>query len=106
MRLIAFAFLLASTAAVAQPAPGQKSLPVAPTAKEAPIPAARDVPYAGTIQVTVDDTDTTRAIFKVHERIPVTGAGDLVLLYPEWVPGGHNPRNDIRKVTGITFTAN
>jgi predicted metalloprotease with PDZ domain len=106
MRLIALAFLLASTAAIAQPLPGQKSLPVAPTSKEAPVPAARDVPYPGTIQLTVDASDTTRGIFKVHERIPVTGAGDLVLLYPEWVPGGHSPRNEIRKVTGITFTAN
>jgi predicted metalloprotease with PDZ domain len=92
--------------AAAQPMPGQISLPVAPTNKSEAIPAARDIPYPGTIQITLDATDVTRGIFRIHERIPVTGAGDLVLLYPKWVPGGHNPRNEIRKVTGITFTAN
>ena len=33
-------------------------------------------------------------------------AGDLVLLYPKWVPGGHSPRNDIKKVAGFRVTAN
>jgi len=106
MRSTALVLLLLASAATAQPVPGQKSVPPAPTSKTAPIPEARDIPFPGTIQITVDATDTTRAIFKVHERIPVTAAGDLVLLYPEWVPGGHNPRNEIRKVTGIGFTAN
>jgi predicted metalloprotease with PDZ domain len=86
--------------------PGQVSLPAGPTNKVAAIPAARDVPYPGTMQITVDATDVTRGIFKVHQRVPVTGPGDFVLLYPQWVPGGHNPRNDIRKVTGIRFSAN
>ena len=111
MRVPALAcVLLASAAAIqpatAQPVPGQVSLPAGPTPKVAAIPAARDVPYPGTVQITVDATDVTRGIFKVHERVPVTGPGDLVLLHPEWIPGGHNPRGDIRKVTGITFTAN
>jgi predicted metalloprotease with PDZ domain len=110
MRVIALACLLLTSAApapmaAAQPAPGQTSLPAAPTSKVAPIPAARDVPYPGTIQITVDATDVTRGIFKVHQRIPVSAAGDFVLLYPEWVPGGHSPRNPIRQVTGIAFTA-
>jgi predicted metalloprotease with PDZ domain len=102
--------LLASVAAIqplhAAPVPGQVSLPAGPTSKVAAIPPARDVPFPGTVEITVDATDVTRGIFKVHERVPVSGAGDLVLLHPEWIPGGHNPRGDIRKVTGITFTAN
>jgi predicted metalloprotease with PDZ domain len=111
MRLIALASLLLASAAPlslanAQPLPGQMSLPAGPTSKVAPIPAARDIPFPGTVQITVDATDVTRGIFKVHQRVPVTGPGDLVLLHPEWIPGGHNPRGDIRKVTGITFTAN
>ncbi len=109
MRLTALAcslLIAVAPAAVAQPAPGQISLPAGPTAKVAPIPAARDVPYPGTIQLTVDASDVTRGIFKVHERVPVSGPGDLVLLYPQWVPGGHSPRGEIRKVTGIRFSAN
>jgi predicted metalloprotease with PDZ domain len=106
MRVTALAWLLFASTAVAQPTAGQNSLPPAPVSKVAPIPAALDVPYPGTIQLTVDATDITRGIFKVHERIPVTGAGDLVLLYPQWLPGHHSPTGDIRKVTGITFTAN
>jgi hypothetical protein len=111
MRVTALALLLLASAApvqmaAAQPMPGQVSLPAGPTAKVAPIPPARDVPYPGTIQITVDASDVTRGIFKIHERIPVSAAGDLILLYPEWVPGGHSPRNPIRQVTGITFTAN
>ncbi|HET9810333.1 MAG TPA: peptidase M61 [Sphingomicrobium sp.] len=111
MRSTALAcFLLASVTPVAtvhaQPAPGQVSLPAAPTNKVAPIPEARDIPYPGTIQLTVDATDVGRGIFKVRERVPVTGPGDLVLLYPEWLPGHHSATGDIRKVTGITFTAN
>jgi predicted metalloprotease with PDZ domain len=110
MRATALVCLLLASAvpsqmAAAQPMPGQVSLPAGPTNKVAAIPAARDVPYPGTMQITVDATDVTRGIFKVHQRVPVTGPGDFVLLYPQWVPGGHNPRNDIRKVTGIRFSA-
>ena len=32
--------------------------------------------------------------------------GELTLLYPEWIPGGHSPRGAIDHVAGITFTAN
>ena len=32
-------------------------------------------------------------------------AGDLVLLYPEWLPGAHSPRGVIKKVAGLKFTA-
>jgi predicted metalloprotease with PDZ domain len=111
LRLTALACLLLASAApssiaFAQPAAGQVSLPAAPTAKTPSIPAARDVPYPGTIQITVDARDVTRGIFKVRQRVPVAGPGDLVLLHPEWIPGGHNPRGEIRKVTGVTFTAN
>src|SRR5690606_14973875 len=33
-------------------------------------------------------------------------AGELTLLYPMWIPGGHTPRGDIDKIAGITFKAN
>lgn len=85
MRRPALAVLLSSSlasAAAAQTVPPQNSKPVA-TPKIDAIPSAKDVPYPGTIQLTVDATDVTRAIFKVHEHVPVSGPGDFVLLYPK-----------------------
>ncbi len=114
LRLTALACLLFSSAAIAAPVPTvapainppQNSLPAGPTSKVPPIPAARDVRYPGTIQLTVDTTDNTRGIFKIHEHIPVAKPGDFVLLYPQWLPGAHSPEGAIRKVDGIRFTAN
>lgn len=105
MRALALACLLLVSTAAAQPMPGQTSLPPAATSKAAAIPAARDIPYPGTMEVTVDATDVGRGIFRIRQRIPVSGPGDLVMLYPEWIPGGHSPRGDIRKIAGIRFTA-
>src|SRR5690242_11028487 len=98
MRRAALAFCLLSsvaTSAFAQLVPATNSKPV-PTDKTDRIPPARDVAFPGTIQLTIDASDVTRAIFRIHETIPVPAAGDFVLLYPEWVPGGHSPRNDIK----------
>lgn len=86
--LAALSSFLASAAA-AQIVPPQNSKPVA-TPKTDSIPSAKDVAYPGTIQLTVDATDVTRAIFKVHEHVPVSGPGDFVMLYPEWLPGTHS----------------
>jgi predicted metalloprotease with PDZ domain len=96
--------LLASPAA-SQVAPPTNTRPM-PVAKRDTIPPARDIAYPGTIQLTVDASDVTRGIFKVHERIPVTSAGDLVLLYPEWLPGHHSPSGQINKVAGFRVSAN
>jgi len=106
MRAVALVALLLASSASAQIVPRDNSQPSAPTAKTSPIPEARDVAYPGTIQLTVDASDVTRGIFRIRERVPVTGAGDLVLLYPKWIPGGHSPRGDIEKIAGIRFTAN
>jgi hypothetical protein len=106
MRAVALVALLMASAASAQIVPQTNSQPPAPTEKTAQIPGARDVPFPGTVQLTVDASDVTRGIFRIRERVPVTGAGDLVLLYPKWIPGGHTPRGDINKVAGFKFTAN
>jgi predicted metalloprotease with PDZ domain len=110
MRALALVgFLLASTASapvLGQVTPPLNSRPAAPTPKVDAIPQARDVPYPGTMQLTVDASDTTRGIFRIRQRIPVTSAGDFVLLYPKWIPGGHSPRGDIKNVAGIRFNAN
>jgi predicted metalloprotease with PDZ domain len=109
MRRAGFAVFLAtvalSSASLAQPVPPQNSRP-SPTAKIDRIPPARDIPYIGTMQLTVDASDVTRGIFKIHQTVPVTGAGDLVMLYPKWIPGGHTPRGDIKNITGFRPSAN
>src|SRR3569833_3452606 len=71
MRRAALAVLLSSclaSAATAQLVPPQNSKPVA-TSKIDTIPAPKDVPYPGTMQLTVDVSDVTRAIFKIHQHI-------------------------------------
>jgi len=89
---------LTATAAVAQPLPQ----PSAPTPA---IAAAQDIPYPGTLKLSVDATDLARKIFDIRETIPVAKAGRFTILYPQWVPGGHSPRNDIDKLAGLVITA-
>ena len=108
MRQAALAALLSSclaSSAVAQIVPAQNSKPGA-TPKTDMIPPAKDVAYPGTIQLTVDATDVARAIFKVHEHVPVTGPGDFVMLYPEWLPGTHSDEGQINKIAGFRASAN
>ncbi|HYU94825.1 MAG TPA: peptidase M61 [Sphingomicrobium sp.] len=108
MRKVALVCLLLTSVATptsAQPVPPQNSRPAA-TAKVDTIPAPRDVPYPGTMRLTVDASDVTRGIFKIHQTVPDAGTGDLVMLYPKWIPGGHSPRGDIRSVTGFRASAN
>jgi len=64
--------------------------------------------YPGVIQLLVTAADIERQIFHVHEEIPVSGASELILLYPEWLPGTHAPwgRNRINKLAGLTMAAN
>ncbi len=76
-----------------------------PFAAQAEIPAPQDTPYApGTIRIEIDATNLAQRIFRVKETIPVA-PGELTLLYPKWVPGGHTPRNPIDKIAGIVFKA-
>src|SRR5258708_5578579 len=106
MRSAFFAAMFVSAAGVAAAQiPAQNSRPSAIARIDA-IPAPRDVPYPGTVLLTVDVSDVTRGIFKIHERVPVAAAGDLVMLYPKWVPGGRSPRGDIKSITGFRASAN
>jgi predicted metalloprotease with PDZ domain len=87
---------LAATAAVAQ-----TECPSVP-------PPEKDRAYDGVIGLSVDVTDIQRRIFRVHETVPVLGGQDLVLLYPEWVPGTHAPlgQNRLNRFAGLVVTAN
>ncbi|GAB3345776.1 M61 family metallopeptidase [Lysobacter tyrosinilyticus] len=72
----------------------------------AEVPPPQDVPYApGAIRVDVDATNLAQRIYRVRETLPVQ-AGELVLLYPQWLPGNHAPRGPIEKLAGLTLTAN
>ncbi len=102
MRHFSLLALLTFTAlpATAQVPPGRpQPVPIAA------LPAPRDVPYPGTIRIEIDATDTTRAIYRIKETIPVAGPGPLTLLYPEWLPGNHAPRGPINLVAGIRVSA-
>ena len=77
--------LLLATGAHAQTSPGPQPVPMPP-----PIPSPRDVPFEGTIQLSVDARDTERRIMRIHETIPVAAGAETILLFPEWVPGAHN----------------
>ncbi|GAA4009302.1 M61 family metallopeptidase [Sphingomonas swuensis] len=93
--LVLLAALAASTAAFAQ---NSAPLAIPPVYS---VPAARDVPYPGTMQLEVDVTDSDRAIMKVRQLIPVAAAGDLVLLLPRWLPGAHGPDQKPDKLAGL-----
>src|SRR5437867_11381422 len=84
----------------------QQSARPEPKAAPAAIAAPRDIPYAGTIRLTVDATDIDRHIFIVRESIPVRGGDSLVLFYPQWLPGNHSPTGRIDKLAGLTIRAN
>jgi predicted metalloprotease with PDZ domain len=64
---------------------------------------AADVERA--IALNVDATDVTRGIFRVRETVPITQPGQLVLLYPKWLPGYHAPAGPIDKLGGMTISA-
>jgi predicted metalloprotease with PDZ domain len=70
------------------------------------IPVPKDVPYPGTIRLSVDATDLERHIFAIHEIVPVRGGESLVLQYPQWLPGNHSPSGRVDKIAGLMISAN
>ncbi len=103
LKLHPFAWILALAAApaLAQPYDGPQ-----PTALPPPIIAPRDIPYPGVLKLEVDATDVTRKVFRVRQTIPIAKSGPMTLLYPQWVPGGHTPRNQLDKMAGLVIRAN
>ena len=66
------------------------------------IAAPVDKPYPAPIQLSVDVTDVTDRVEKVHEDIPVEpNTKEIVLLYPKWLPGEHAPGGPISALAGI-----
>ena len=83
----------------AQASAGPEPVPMPP-----PIVAPVDTPYPGTIVLTVNLTNTTDHVAHVHETIPVK-AGELTLLYPQWIPGNHSPTGPIQALAGLFVKA-
>lgn len=64
-----------------------------------------DRPYGQPLTLHVDVSDRWRGILRVRERIPIAGAGELILLYPKWLPGFHAPVAPIELLAGLHFEA-
>jgi predicted metalloprotease with PDZ domain len=93
-------FLPLISPAIAQDPPQPQPAPMPP-----PIAAPVDKPYPAPIQLSVDITNVTDRVQKVHEDIPAEpGAKEMVLLYPEWIPGDHEPSGPISALAGIVTT--
>lgn len=69
------------------------------------IPEPTDRAYGHPLMLKVDASDRWRGILRVRERIPVNGAGELILLYPKWLPGFHAPVAPIELLAGLHFEA-
>lgn len=77
-----------------------------PAPQPVPLPASIaapvDRPYVGPIQLEVNLTNVTDRVLHVHERIPIERAAkEIVLLYPQWIPGNHSPTGPISRIAGI-----
>jgi predicted metalloprotease with PDZ domain len=93
----ALGFVLTSSA---QNAAGPQPAPL-----PASVPSPVDQPYPGTIALSVDLTDVNHRVLNVRETIPVR-AGQMTLLYPEWLPGTHSPSNAVQNLAGLVITGN
>lgn len=100
MKIVFVVGLVLASFSVADSSPGPQPLPLPP-----PLPTPRDEAYPGTLKLAVDVTDIERRVYKVHEDISVTAAGDLVLTYPRWLPGTHAPEGSIDRFAGLVVKA-
>lgn len=98
-------FALAAGLALSRPVLAQTEAQPMPAASVPPIAPPLDRPHPGTITLAIDATDTDRHIFTGHETIPVQGAGDHVLLFPQWLPGDHSPTGDLDKFASLVIRA-
>src|SRR5690242_15071081 len=101
MRIAHFLLSIATLGAGAALAQMPTQMPPLPPEIASP----KDAAYPGTLRLTVDATDTVRHIFRVHETVPVTGAGPMMLLYPRWLPGEHAPTGRIDELAGLSIRA-
>ncbi len=97
---IASSLVFVSCALAQQPQPQPEPVPMPP-----PIPQPLDKPYVGPVKLDVNITNLTDRVEHVHEVIPVVpGSKQMILLYPEWLPGDHEPDGPIKMLGGIVTT--
>uniref|UniRef100_A0A7V4XTQ7 M61 family peptidase n=1 Tax=Acidobacterium capsulatum TaxID=33075 RepID=A0A7V4XTQ7_9BACT len=98
---IASSLVFASCAlAQEQSQPQPQPVPMPP-----PIPQPLDKAYVGPVKLDVNITNLTDRVEHVHEVIPVVpGAKQMILLYPQWLPGDHEPDGPIKMLGGIVTT--
>lgn len=97
------ASLFLSTSALAQDP--TRTTPMAPPLPPE-MPAARDVPYAGTVGLTIDASDIERGVYRVTQTFPVAaGTKDLILLQAGWLPGNHSETGPYSLLAQIHFFA-
>ncbi len=101
-RLLPLAVFALPFAAAAQPSqpPQPQPLPLPPA-----IATPKDTPYPGAIDLAVDATDLDHHVFRTTETIPVKQAGDLVLVFPKWIPGNHSPTGPLAALAGLIIKA-
>jgi len=99
--LVVICAVTGSSRVLAGQSAGPQPAPMPP-----PIAAPRDVPYSGTIRLSIDATDLRHRLFNVRETVPVRGGEPLVLLFPAWLPGNHSPTGRVDKLAGLTIRAN
>ena len=100
VRLLLSALVFASAPAWPQVGAGPQPAPPA-----AAVPAPRDIPFRGRIELRVTATDTVHRVFVVHETIPVQRPGELVLLYPEWETSSHAATASAASLAGLVVQA-
>ncbi|HEY7789775.1 MAG TPA: hypothetical protein VIC33_04630 [Vicinamibacterales bacterium] len=94
------ACLVSASLGVAQVGIGPAAAPAPPTRV-----ILRDHPFPGTIDLTVDATDTDHKVMRVHESLPVPAAGPMTLLYPQWETASHAPTGSVGALAGLEVTA-
>ena len=60
---------------------------------------------SGPITLSVDLRDAPKKIIHATETIPVS-AGEMTLVYPEWIPGEHMPSGPINNQAGLHILGN
>jgi predicted metalloprotease with PDZ domain len=68
------------------------------------VPAPQDRAYPGELEIAVDASDVQRRVIHVEERISGV-AGEVVLLYPRWLPGNHSTTGPIERLAGLRISA-
>jgi predicted metalloprotease with PDZ domain len=97
--LLAFFCCVFAMPVLAQQSAGPQPAPLPP-----PIQAPVDQPYPGVLSLQVSARDVAHRVLEVKETVPVD-AGEMTLLYPQWIPGTHSPTGPISEIAGIEMTA-